>query len=471
LSKLDYLEDIPVAHFRYTIIILYMSNASSSAISRAADTVNGIGRYRWTICSLLFFATTINYLDRAVISLLKSTLTEQLHWDDADYTNVEIAFKISYAIGLLGAGRLIDKLGTKIGYALATGIWSIAAVGHALTNTVFGFGVARSALGVSEAGNFPAAIKTVAEWFPRKERALATGIFNSGANIGAIVAPLTVPYITIHWGWKWAFVITGSLGFIWLIFWFLIYEVPAKHKKLSEGELAYINSDADSAPRTAEEDKKGFSWVKLLGYRQTWAFAFGKLLTDPIWWFYLFWLPDFLESQYGLKGTAVSLPVAAVYTMSTVGSIWGGWLPMSFINKGWPVFKARKVSMFIYALFVLPIVLAQAAGSINMWLAVIVIGIAASAHQAWSANIFTTVSDMFPKRATGSVTGIGGMAGAVGGILLSALVQKNMFVYYRSINKIEVAYYIMFGVCSGAYLIAWLVMHFLVPKMTRVELD
>ncbi len=430
-----------------------------------------VGRFRWTICSLLFFATTINYLDRAVISLLKSTLTEQLHWDDADYTNVEIAFKISYAVGLLGAGRLIDKLGTRIGYALATGIWSLAAMGHALTNTVFGFGVARSALGVSEAGNFPAAIKTVAEWFPRKERAFATGLFNSGANIGAIVAPLTVPYITIHWGWKWAFVITGALGFIWLIFWFLLYEVPAKHKRLSVAELAYINSDPDAEPSAVVEGGPKFTWGRLLGLRQTWAFALGKLLTDPIWWFYLFWLPDFLESQYGLKGTAVSLPVALVYTMSTVGSIWGGWLPMSFINRGWPVFKARKTSMFIYALLVLPIVFAQAAGNINMWLAVIVIGIAASAHQAWSANIFTTVSDMFPKRATASVTGIGGMAGAVGGILLSAFVQKNMFVYYRSIHKIEIAYYIMFAVCGGAYLLAWLVMHLLVPKMTRVELN
>ena len=445
-----------------------MPNATASSASSLSST---IGRYRWTICSLLFFATTINYLDRAVISLLKSTLTEQLHWDDADYTNVEIAFKVSYAIGLLGAGRLIDKLGTKIGYALATGIWSIAAVCHAFTNTVFGFGVARSALGVSEAGNFPAAIKTVAEWFPKKERALATGIFNSGANIGAIVAPLTVPWITIHWGWQWAFIITGALGFIWLIFWFRMYEIPAKHKKLSTAELAYINSDTDEAPTGAADNQPAFSWTRLLGFRQTWAFALGKLLTDPIWWFYLFWLPDFLESQYGLKGTAVSLPVALVYTMSTVGSIWGGWLPMSLINRGWPVFKARKTSMFIYALFVLPIVLAQAAGSINMWLAVIVIGIAASAHQAWSANIFTTVSDMFPKRATASVTGIGGMAGAVGGILLSALVQKNMFVYYRSIHKIEIAYYIMFGVCGGAYLLAWVVMHLLVPKMSRVELD
>jgi ACS family hexuronate transporter-like MFS transporter len=435
-----------------------------------------ISKYRWTICSLLFFATTINYLDRAVIALLKPWLTSDLHWDDADYTNVEIAFKFAYAVGLLGAGRLIDKLGTRIGYALATGIWSLAAVGHALVSTVFGFGIARSALGVSEAGNFPAAIKTVAEWFPKKERAFATGIFNSGANVGAIVAPLTVPFIAQYWGWQWAFVITGSFGFIWLFFWFAKYDVPARHKKVSPEELAYINSDPGETPVEVAADKTGdtgqkLSWGRLLGFRQTWAFALGKLLTDPIWWFYLFWLPDFLASQYGLKGTAVSLPVAVVYTMSTVGSIWGGWLPMNFINKGMAAFKARKTSMFIYALLVLPIVFAQLAGSVNMWYAVIIIGIATSAHQAWSANIFTTVSDMFPKKATASVTGIGGMAGALGGILFSALVQKNLFVHYRAIHKIEIAYYIMFAVCGGAYLLAWVVMHILAPKMTKVQLD
>ena len=447
-----------------------MSNASNTSSATVLN--SGIGRYRWTICGLLFFATTINYLDRSVISFLKSTLTREKNWDDADYANVEIAFKFAYAVGLLFAGRLIDKLGTKMGYALATGLWSVAAMCHAFTNTVFGFGVARSALGVSEAGNFPAAIKTVAEWFPRKERAFATAIFNSGAGIGAIIAPLSVPFINAYWGWKATFIITGAVGFIWLIFWFLLYEVPERHKKVSAAELSYINSDEGSAQLTEEgTEKKKFSWVRLLGFRQTWAFAIGKLLTDPIWWFYLFWLPDFLKSQYKLSDEAVSLPTATVYIMATVGGIWGGWLPMNLINKGWPNFKARKTSMFIFALLVLPIMFAQVAGSINMWLGVVIIGIAASAHQAWSANIFTTVSDMFPKKATGSVTGIGGMAGALGGILLSALVQKNMFVYYRSINKIEVAYYIMFGVCSGAYLIAWLVMHVLVPKMARVELD
>lgn len=428
-----------------------------------------IGKYRWTICGLVFFATTVNYLDRAVISLLKGTLTTEMHWDDADYANVEIAFKVAYAVGLLLAGRVVDKLGTKIGYAVATGLWSISAVAHAFASSVLGFGVARAALGVSEAGNFPAAIKTVAEWFPKKERALATGIFNSGANVGAILAPLSVPLIAEKLGWQWAFIITGALGFLWLILWFMYYEVPKRQKKLTQAEYEYIHSDKDETP-VLEQVKPGVSWFKLLAFRQTWAFAIGKLLTDPIWWFYLFWLPDFLTSEYGVQGTDMALPVALVYTMSTVGSIFGGWLPMKFISNGMSTYRARKTSMLIYAFFVIPIIFAQLAGNVNMWLAVIIIGIAASAHQAWSANIFTTVSDMFPKRTTGSVTGIGGMFGAVGGILLSAAVQKNLFVHYRSIGKIEIAYYIMFAVCGGAYLLAWLLMHFLVPKEKRVDI-
>ena len=431
-----------------------------------------IGNYRWTICGLIFFATTINYLDRAVISLLKSTLTKEMHWDDADYANVEIAFKLSYAIGLFLAGRVIDKLGTKKGYAWSTGLWSLSAVAHAFANSVFGFGVARAALGITEAGNFPAAIKTVAEWFPKKERALATGIFNSGTNIGAIIAPLTVPFIAIHYGWKWAFVLTGLLGFIWLYFWQRHYSLPKVHPKLSKEEFDYIHSDDQVAADTNNEEQSStdpkYSWGKLLGYKQTWAFALGKLLTDPIWWFYLFWLPDFLESQYQIKGTAIALPVAAVYTISSIGSVWGGWLPMSLIKKDWSSFKARKTSMFIYAMLVLPILFAQYLGSINMWLAVLVIGIAAAAHQAWSANIFTTASDMFPKKAVGSVTGIGGMFGSLGGILLSLLVQKQLFVHYRSIGQIETAYYIMFIVCGVAYISAWLIMHWLAPKMEPV---
>ena len=328
-------------------------------------------------------------------------------------------------------------------------------------------------LGITEAGNFPAAIKTVAEWFPKKERALATGIFNSGANIGAIVAPLSVPWINTHWGWQWAFIITGSFGFMWLIFWFLLYEIPAKQKRLSVAELNYINSDEEKIfKKVTDTDEKqlNISWIRLLGFKQTWAFVLGKFLTDPIWWFYLFWLPDFLESQYRLKGTAIALPVALVYTISVAGSIGGGWLPMYFIKCGWPVFRARKTSMFIYAICVIPIVFAQILGSNNMWLAVFIIGVAAAAHQAWSANIFTTVSDMFPKNTIGVIVGVGGMFGALGGIFLSLFVQKKLFVYYRALGQIETAYYIMFFVCGGAYLLAWFIMHLLVPKMKPVEI-
>jgi ACS family hexuronate transporter-like MFS transporter len=426
------------------------------------------GNYRWVICSLIFFATTINYLDRAVISLLKSDLTKDFKWDDGDYANIEIAFKVAYSIGLLLAGRLIDKLGTKMGYFFSTLLWSISAVFHAFANSTFGFGVVRSALGLSEAGNFPSAIKTVAEWFPKKERALATGIFNSGANIGAIIAPLTVPFIAVTWGWRWAFVITGSIGFIWLVLWLVFYEIPTRQKRLSKIEFDYINSDIDEQDKTDNSTK--VSWTKLLSYKQTWAFSIGKFLTDPIWWFYLFWLPDFLESEYGLKGTAIALPVALVYTISTFGSIYGGYLPKSLIDKNWPVFKARKTSMLIYAFAVVPIIFAQILGSVNMWLAVIIIGLAASAHQAWSANIFTTVSDMFPKKTVGSVTGIGGMFGSIGSVCLSLFVQKNMFVHYRAIHQIETAYYIMFFVCGGSYLFAWCIMHFLVPKMKKVDI-
>lgn len=426
-----------------------------------------IGKYRWTICSLIFFATTINYMDRQVIALLKTTLSTRFNWNDGDYTNIEIAFKFAYAAGMLGAGRLIDKLGTRMGYALATGLWSVAAVCHALAKSTFGFGLVRVALGLTEAGNFPAAIKATAEWFPKKERAFATGIFNSGSNIGAIVAPLTVPFIAQRYGWQWAFILTGAIGFVWLILWFIFYEVPAKQKRLQQPEYDFIHSDKDEDQSNQEK----VSWIKLLSYKQTWAFVIGKFLTDPIWWFYLFWLPYFFEKQYQLTGTAIALPVALVYIMSSFGSIGGGWLPMKLISRNWPVFKARKTSMLIYAFCVIPIIFAQLLGSWNMWLAIFVIGFAAAAHQAWSANIFTTVSDMFPKKATASVTGIGGMFGALGGIALSWFVQKGMFVYYEKIHHIQVAYYIMFFICGAAYLGAWLIMHILVPRMQKIDID
>jgi MFS transporter, ACS family, hexuronate transporter len=428
---------------------------------------NKVGNYRWTICALVFFATTVNYLDRQVISLLKSTLSEKLHWTDADYANIEIAFKLFYAFGMVAAGHFIDWLGTKKGYLLATGLWSLAAIGHAIANSAFGFMVARAFLGITEAGNFPAAVKTTAEWFPKKERALATGIWNSGTNIGAIIAPLTVPFIAIKWGWQWAFILTGIIGFVWLYFWQVYYTSPSDSKVLSKAEYDYIHADTDETENTKQEK---VPWINLIGFKQTWAVALCKFLTDPVWWFYNFWLPDFLQSQYHLTLGQIAVPVALVFCISTIGSVYGGYLPMTLINKNWPVFRARKTSMLFYAIAVLPVVLAQYLGQYSMWWAVIIIGIAAAAHQAWSANVYTSISDMFPKKATASVVGIAGMVGGLGGILLTWLVQKNMFVYYRSINQIEKAYYIMFLICGTAYLLAWCILHILVPKMQKANI-
>lgn len=431
-----------------------------------------IGKYRWTICFLVFFATTINYLDRTVISFLKPYLAASFNWSPteeiANYADIEMAFKLSYAIGFVFAGRVIDKLGTKIGYALATGLWSLAAVCHAFASSTFGFGIARVFLGLTEAGNFPAAIKATAEWFPKKERALATGIFNSGSNIGAIVVPFTIPYLAESLGWQWSFILTGAIGFVWLIFWFIYYEVPTKHKSLSKAELAYITSDLGDK-KDSEPTGPSLSWGKLLTFKQTWAFALGKFLTDPIWWFYIFWLPDFLRKEYSLDKFEIIWPSAVPLIIASLGSVGGGWLPMKLINSGWPVFKARKSSMLIYAFCVTPIVFSQYLGSINMWLAVLIIGLAMAAHQAWSANIFTTVSDMFPKRCTASVTGIGGLAGGLGGLLLTFLVQKRMFIYYESIGQLKAGYFIMFLICGAAYLSAWLIMKFLVPSYKQVE--
>lgn len=438
-----------------------------------------MSKYRWTICSLIFFATTINYLDRAVISLLKSDLEVRFHWSESDYSDIVMAFQLSYAFGMLMAGRFIDKVGTKTGYAVSLLLWSLASIGHALVRSTIGFLIARSALGISEAGNFPAAIKTTAEWFPKKERAFATGIFNSGSNVGAILAPLTVPFIASQWGWQWAFIITGSFGLIWLLFWFLLYEIPSRHKRVSKEEYDYIHSDLDEEAATPQatqgiasdsEHQKRVPWIKLLKYNQTWAFVLGKFLTDPVWWFYLFWLPAFLKAQYGIDGTGVALPVALVYTMSTIGSVGGGWLPMYFIKNNWPVFRARKVSMLIYAFLVVPVVFAQLLGSVNMWLAVIIIGLAAAAHQAWSANIFTTVSDMFPKRTVASVTGMGGMSGALGGILIAFLAGR-LFDHYKALGNLDEGYFIMFLICGFAYLLAWVLMHFLAPKLRRINFE
>ncbi|MFZ9300663.1 MAG: MFS transporter [Chitinophagaceae bacterium] len=424
-----------------------------------------IGNYRWTICALVFFATTINYLDRTVISLLKPSLEKEFAWTETDYSNIVIAFQLSYAIGLLFAGAIIDKLGTKLGYFWSILLWSVAAVAHAIVGSTGGFVIARSALGVSEAGNFPSAIKTVAEWFPKKERALATGIFNSGTGIGAILAPLTVPFIAEVYGWKMAFILTGLTGFILLAFWWSMYEKPGKHKRLSAAELHYIESDPDSIETTegVVAEITETRWGKLMNYPATWAFVIGKFLTDPIWWFYLFWLPAFLKAQYGISGTATALHVALVYVMSMFGSIGGGYIPLYLTGKGWDVIRARRSSMLIYALFAVPVLLAQWAGSFNMWFAVIIIGLAAAGHQAWSANIFTTVSDRFSKPAVGSVVGLGGMAGAVGGILIARLAGK-LFDHYKALDNIETGYYIMFLICGSGYLLAWFIMKLILSK-------
>jgi ACS family hexuronate transporter-like MFS transporter len=457
-----------------------------------------IGRHRWTICALIFAATTINYLDRNVLGLLKPILSASGVFgadraQELNYSRVVICFQVAYAVGMLFAGKFIDKVGTKSGYAWALIGWSIAAIGHAFGQHTWSFGFWRAALGVSEAGNFPAAIKAIAEWFPKKERAYATGLFNSGANIGAIVAPLTVPYIAKAWGWEWAFILTGAVGLIWVAFWYPLYGSPAaklQSGKLSQAEYDYIHSDVDEQEaEKADVAKVKVSWFKLLTFRQTWAFFVGKFMTDPIWWFFLFWLPaflagenarkvkDFLAANPGYAGDNADIPgviswpfaVAVVYTVSTFGSIFGGWLPKKFINGGMDANKARKLAMFIFALFPLTVLLASRLGAINIWLAVATIAIACAAHQAWSANIFTTVSDMFPKKVVASVTGIGGMAGAVGGILI-AYTAGLLLQHYKNLEKVEVGYGIMFVVCGSAYLTAWLLMHLLVPKFKKIVL-
>ena len=448
-----------------------------------------IGKYRWTICTLVFFATTINYLDRNVLGLLKTVLTDEMNWTESDYAHVVMAFQLAYALGMLGIGRVIDKVGTKLGYFFSLLGWSIAAMVHGLAYNTFTFGAARAFLGVTEAGNFPAANKTVAEWFPKKERALATGIYNSGANVGAILAPLCVPWIAVNWGWKWAFVVTGAVGLLWLFFWWRLYSSP--EKKLAEGKLSqreydFINSDKDEvvenikAVKTAvtpeiKDDK--VSWFKLLTYRQTWSFFFGKFMTDPVWWFYIFWLPAFLEGE-NVRKIAEGNPegviswhiaLAVVFTIATIGSVAGGWLPKYLVNKGKTVYQARMTSMFIYALLPLTVLSAQYFGQINTWYAVLLIGLACAGHQAWSANIFTTVSDMFPKKAVASVTGIGGMSGAFGGMLIAWLAGL-LLDHYKLLGTIEVGYGIMFIICSVAYIAAWLVMKILVPKFKPVNI-
>ncbi|MDB5246237.1 MAG: major facilitator superfamily 1 [Segetibacter sp.] len=464
-----------------------------------------VGNYRWTIVALLFFATTVNYLDRQVLSLLQPTLAEKYNWTNNDYANITSVFQFMYAISMLFAGHIIDKLGTKKGYTWAIIIWSIGALIHAAAipmgrsfNTivglvgisafsisVVGFMIGRIVLALGEAGNFPAAIKATAEYFPKKERSFATGIFNSGSNVGAILAPLTVPWIELNWGWEAAFIVVGAVGFLWLFFWLYYYETPEKQKRLSAAEFGYINSDKDPLP-VSKEVLKGagpdpaagvgpdsavgkVSWVKLLSFKQTWAFVFGKFMTDGVWWFFLFWLPAYLKAQYGMTGTQIMLPLAVLYSMTMFGSIGGGWFPAHFMKQGLLPYDARMKAMFVIALIPLVVLAAQPLGGISYWMPVLLIGIGASAHQAWSANIFTTVSDMFPQRAIGSVVGIGGMAGGIGGVLVSKT-GGALFDHYKALGHVQTGYTIMFSFCAVAYIIAWVVMKSLVPRMKMVEI-
>lgn len=428
---------------------------------------NKFSNYRWTVCALIFFATTVNYLDRQVIGILKPLLESDLGIGEKDYSRIIMAFQLCYGIGMVIAGQLIDRFGTKLGYGISVVLWSLAAMGHALAKGVWGFGFWRGFLGVSEAGNFPSAIKVVAEWFPKKERALATGIFNSGTNVGAIVAPLAIPAMIVAWGWQSAFIVTGAIGFIWVILWFFYYELPEKHKKISQGELAYINSDVDEQ----SESKEKVPWLQLLKYRQTWLFFIGKGLTDPIWWFYLFWIPGWLATVRGagLDVKSFGLPLAFIYTMTTVGSIGGGWVSGYMIKRGMTPYNARKYTMLIFALLVIPIVFAQSP-SIGNWGAVCLIALAASSHQAWSANIFTTVSDAFPKKAVSSVTGIGGMAGAVGGAFIS-YIAGYILEHFKDLGNIKTGYVVMFAIAGSMYLLAWTIMQVFAPKNKKVMLD
>ncbi|HEV8366408.1 MAG TPA: MFS transporter [Pyrinomonadaceae bacterium] len=413
-----------------------------------------IGRYRWVICGLLFFATTVNYVDRQVLGILSKDLKQSIGWSEVDYGNIVASFNTAYAFGLLIAGRLMDRVGTKLGYSLAIIWWSLAAMAHALARTPIGFGIARASLGIGEAGNFPAAIKTVAEWFPKKERAFATGIFNAGSNVGAVVAPLTVPWIAINWGWQWAFIFTGAIGLVWLAFWIPLYAKPEQHPRVSRAELAHIQSDPPDPPAAK------VPWVKLIPRQQTSAFAIGKYLTDPIWWFYLYWIPPFLRDKHGLDLTTIGPPLIAIYLIADVGSVGGGWLSSAFIKRGWTINRARKIAMLICALCVTPIAFVPHVR--NLWGVVALIGLAAAAHQGWSCNLFTTTSDMFPRRAVGSVVGIGGMAGALGGATIAVAIGYILQTTGQN-------YTLVFSFAASIYLVALLVIHLLAPRLEQVE--
>lgn len=410
--------------------------------------------FRWVICTLLLFGTVINYMDRNVLGVLNKTLQHNLGWSEIDYSNLVVAFQAAYALGLVVVGRLIDKLGTRLGYALAMIFWSLASMGTALGNSLRSFAVSRFALGLGEAAVFPASIKAVAEWFPKKERALATGIFNAGTSIGAMLTPVVVPWINARWGWRGAFIGIGAIGFVWLVFWLLIYRKPEEHPRVSRAELQYIRSD----PQPSAGKIK---WAALLPLRQTWAFALGKFLTDPIWWFYLFWVPGFFQSQHGLALTRIGAPIVVIYLLSDVGSVAAGWLSSSLIKRGRTANAARKFAMLVCAIGVIPVVFAYRVES--TWSAVFLIGLAAACHQGFSANLYTLTSDMFPARAVGSVVGIGGMAGALGGLFIATVVGH--------VLQWTGSYRVPFLISGLAYLLALAIIHALVPRLEPAKIN
>ncbi|MGP8219790.1 MAG: MFS transporter [Limisphaerales bacterium] len=441
-------------------------------MSETSETKPRIGRYRWIVCALLFFATTINYMDRQVIGILRPVLEQELHWAnpkniDIEYGYIITAFTVAYALGALLFGWIIDRIGTKTGYAVSVAIWGLSSLSHALARSSFGLGVARVGLGIGESGNFPSAIKAIAEWFPKKERALAAGIFNSGANVGAVVAPLVIPWAIYYFAadpahpvWQIGFIFTGACDLIWLGFWLAIYQTPAKTKRLTRAEFDYIHSDLDEQPASAEKAP----WVKLLGCRQTWAFFLGKLLTDPPWIFYLFWLPIYLKDKYQVDIKDIvhfALPLSIIYSMTTIGSIGGGWISSRLIKNGWSVNRARKTAMLAFAL-VVPLVIAVK--FVALWPAVILFAVVAASHQAWSANLLTTPSDMFPKKVVASVTSIGTMGGFTAAALFQFLTGYVVNAF-RLKGDVETGYLILFVLCGVLYLMALLIFHLLAPKM------
>jgi MFS transporter, ACS family, hexuronate transporter len=432
------------------------TDAQASAVidGTSASVSPRAGHFRWVICALLLFGTTKNYMDRNVLGVLNKTLQHDLGWSEIDFSHLVMAFQLAYAAGMLVTGRLIDKLGTRLGYALAMIFWSLASMGTALGNSLTSFALSRAALGFGEAAVFPASIKAVAEWFPKKERALSTGIFNAGTSIGAMLAPLAVPWLNARWGWRGAFVGIGALGFVWLIFWLLIYRKPDQHPRVSKAELDYIRSDPQVAPAKTK-------WTALFPLRQTWAFVVGKLLTDPVWWFYLFWVPGFLQSQHGISLTGLGPPIVVIYLISDVGSVGGGWISSTLIKRGSSVNLARKMAMLICAIGVIPVVFAYRVQS--TWSATLLIGLAAACHQGFSANLYTLTSDMFPARAVGSVVGIGGMAGALGGLCGAWVVGQ--------VLQLTGSYKVPFLIAGSAYLLALALVHALVPRMEPAKIQ